>query len=125
MGMLRTFTLALAVGQALALPPAPLRAQDDLARLFAVCTGRLSAAMEHAWLMGGPEAEAAGQQRAAMLSLLEAVADPHDKRLMALRVDAKAAQSALMSRAIFAQDKVAAVRSAQLLQGCTDLIGSS
>ena len=125
MGMLKTFTLVLAVGATLALPAFPLRAQDDVARIFAICTGRFSAALEHAWLVGGEDIGLASQRRAAMLALLEAVAGADDVRMMALRLEAKAGQSALMSRASFARDKNAALRSAQLLQDCADLIGSS
>ena len=122
MGMLRTLTLSATVGQMLLLTPAPLRAMEDPARLFAICTGRLSAVMEQSWLDGGPAADMAGLRRAAMLSLLEAVADPLDSDLLALRVQAKAVQADLLARARFAQDPVAALTADRLEGECLALM---
>ena len=61
-----------------------------------------------------------------MLSLVEAVEEPKmAATVLGWRIEAKVAQRALLDRAYFAQDALAAKRSAQLLQACADLIGLS
>ncbi len=119
---LETFLTALALGLLSGGPGVA----DVLLRDFSVCAGRYSALVEHQWLVDGPASEDAADRRDAMLELVAAVM-PGDmaKTAMGWRVEAKAAQGALLSRAYFAQDAVAAKRSAQLLQACADLIGQS
>jgi hypothetical protein len=109
-------------------PPAIANPNPDtqLLQQFATCAGRFSALMEHQWLTDGPASDQTAQQRAAMLSLVDAMLDPHDAtRAMHWRITAKVAQAALLSRAHFAQDAIAARQSDALLQGCRDLIGQS
>nr|MCU0903680.1 hypothetical protein [Tabrizicola sp.] len=93
---------------------------------FAVCTGRYSALVEHQWLVDGPASNATAGTRDSLWALVEAVAGPSEARAaLNWRIEAKVAQKALLDRAYFAQDRVAERRSAQLLQGCADLIGQS
>ncbi|MEL6643296.1 MAG: hypothetical protein AAFQ79_05115 [Pseudomonadota bacterium] len=81
---------------ALAAPSMPL------AKEFAVCTGRLSAELEHAWLMQDDQADLIEAQRAAMTDLLDAVTDTESQnRALAWRIDAKAAHKALLRQATF------------------------
>ncbi|MBY5972171.1 hypothetical protein KUV28_07430 [Ferrimonas balearica] len=99
-----------AAPQGVALPDAP--------RLLASCTGRLSALLEHQWLMAAPEAEATEDLRARMLALLAAATDPAPapditRALLAARVEAKAAQAALLTRATFGTPSPRAARRAR------------
>ena len=119
---LKTFLAALAVGT---LTCAPAMA-DPLLQEFSICAGRFSALVEHQWLVDGPASEASARQRDSLLALVGAVAGPGEAQLsLSWRIEAKAAQRALLDRAWLAGDKVSEKRSAQLLQGCADLIGQS
>ena len=103
MGDLKTLLGAFAV--ALCLAP-PVSAGPDPVRLFATCAGRLSAVMEHQWMFDGPESERTKAQRAAMIDMLEAVMPAGKGReVLALRIDAKLAQAALLTRATFNDDR--------------------
>jgi hypothetical protein len=117
-----TFLTALAVGFVAGSPAT----SDPLLRDFAVCAGRYSALVEHHWLVDGPASEASARTRDSLLALVEAVVAPAQQRTaLNWRIEAKVAQRALLSQAYFAKDAVAKKRSAQLLQGCADLIGQS
>lgn len=119
---LETFLAALAVGFVAGSPATA----DPLLRDFAVCTGRFSALVEHQWLVDGPGSEASSGVRDNLWALVEAVAGPGEAATaMNWRIEAKVAQKALLDRAYFAKDPAAEKRSAQLLQGCADLIGQS
>jgi hypothetical protein len=74
-------------------------AADTLGRDFAHCAGRYSALTEHLWTVQAPAAEAA-HRRDLFLDLVEATA-PADTALT-WRVEAKAAQRALLETATFA-----------------------
>ncbi|MBC2835761.1 hypothetical protein [Paragemmobacter straminiformis] len=92
---------------------------------FAICTGRLSALMEHQFLTDGPASEATRAKRDAMADLLEAVALPDQvPHLMGLRVDAKWAYRALLDQAAFGPDPAhRAARQARALgAACTDML---
>lgn len=92
---------------------------------FAICTGRLSALMEHQFHIDGPASDATRDQRDAMADLLEAIAPPDDAdRLMGLRVDAKWAYRALLEQASFTPDpqQRAARRADGLIAACTGLL---
>ncbi len=118
---LETFLTAMAVGFA----SGPATA-DPLVREFAVCSGRYSALVEHQWLVDGPASDASAGTRDTLWALVEAVAEPGESaKAMRWRIEAKMAQRALLDRGFFAQDQAAEKRSAQLLQGCADLIGQS
>jgi len=83
----------------------PVVAGKDIAWTFATCTGRLSAQMEHQWLINDPAADRTKAQRAAMISLLEATTPPgQGRRVLSYRIDAKYAQSVLLTRATFNDD---------------------
>ena len=119
---LETFLAALAVGFVTVSPASA----DPLLREFSVCAGRLSALMEHQWLVDGPASEATSRQRDAMLALVEAVLPPEAApRAMHWRIEAKVAQAALLNRARFAKDPVAEARAADLVRQCLALVGQS
>lgn len=95
----------LAVGYlALMLLASAAGAAVDLPRAFAECAGRFSASMEHAWLMQDPDAAAFERDRAAFAGLLDAVGAPQGQQVLALRIDAKAAQARLLQEARFGTD---------------------
>jgi len=102
MGGLRTYLRATALVCALAAPQA-VRAEtdipDDPLHFFATCAGRLSALMEHQWLVDGPASEATKARRAALLEVVEAMMPPgSESQVMAWRVEAKAAHATLLGQ---------------------------
>ncbi len=104
----------------------PTHASDALSDMFASCTGRLSAQLEHAWLVGTPSEEIQAQ-RQAMVTLLEAVMTPdRGRQVLAIRIDAKHAQAALLTRATFnddAEDAEWALRRAEVeVAHCASLL---
>ena len=105
---------------------APARAGDlpDLAH-FAACTGRLSALMEHQFLTDGPASEDTRRRRDAFADILDAITPPGaETRVMALRIEAKAAHGALLTQARFGQDPghIAQRRAETLIGLCTGLL---
>lgn len=89
---------------ALFLTPPPAAAlsgrASDVATTFAVCTGKLSALMEHQWITDPPASDRTRQQRERMIELLDAVTRPgQDRRLLGWRVEAKVAQAQLLAQA--------------------------
>ena len=102
MGGLKTYLRATALFCALAAPVAA-RADadlpDDPLRFFAACAGRMSALMEHQWIVDGPASEATKARRADILDLLTALTPPgQEARVMGWRIEAKAAHAALLAR---------------------------
>jgi hypothetical protein len=90
---------------ALPAPAIPAREMDPLAREFAYCVGRLSATMEHQWLLSDPASDLTERQRGAIISLLETVSPPDQGgALMTLRLSAKFAHADLLRRAAFEPD---------------------
>lgn len=81
------------------------RADTDLTAIFAGCAGRFSAAVEHAWLMQDPLSDEIEARRRAFLSLLDAMGAGEDADALARRIEAKAAQAALLRDASFGTDK--------------------
>ena len=124
MGGLRTFLLAslclVAVGAH------PLRAQTlPDPHHVATCTGRLSALMEHQFLFDGPASEETRRRRDALADILDAIAPAGaETRLMALRIEAKAAHAALLSQAAFGRDpgRLAALRASRLIDQCAGFL---
>lgn len=123
MGILRTILGSLTVS-ATALATAAFGA-DDPTRVFAGCAGRLSAAMEHRWLMGEP-ADAVMRHRADVLDVLDALPVVDAAARLSHRLDAKAAHRRLLHRATFNDDPAdaawAARRAASNLAACTALL---
>lgn len=103
------------------------QAHDDLAMVFAACAGRYSAELEHAWLMNTPQAEELASTRADLLALLEAVMTPETARdALNYRIEAKIAQSALLTTAEFGTNpertKAAKRLAERHLKGCKRLL---
>ncbi len=92
----------------------PAFAAEELMRTFATCAGRLSAQMEHEWLLSAPSADQTEAQRDGMVALLDTFATDETARIaMRFRVEAKHAQSVLLNQATFARDQRAASRAAR------------
>ena len=110
MGALRTLVLLLLPGMAAAGP-------DPLVNTFATCTGRLSALMEHQWLLSDPAADATQARRGQMEQLLFSVMDPGTgERVLARRIDAKYAMARLLMRVDFNRDAQDAARAASFVE---------
>lgn len=94
--------------------------------VFAGCVGRMSAEMEHAWLLG-QDGEEALERRAVFLSLLEATSEPAQAReILAHRIASKMSQASLLTVATFGDDTERALRAAEVSQaqvaGCQRLL---
>lgn len=95
----------------------PANAERSLSRDFAGCAGRLSAEMEHAWLMARENASQLEAERATFLTLLEAVAvQDQARRLMTYRIETKIAHAALLTSADFAPDARRAAQARHIAQ---------
>ncbi len=102
MGVVKTFLTATGICFALigARAQAAPAHNNDPVMTFAACTGRLSALMEHQWIVDPPASDETRMQRARMLSLLDAVLLPEQGRAaLKWRIEAKQAQAQLLSRA--------------------------
>jgi len=123
MGSLKTISLGLLLG--FAAPPLPAMAQglDDPAHLFATCAGRLSAQMEHQWLLSDPSVHRTEAARLAMLDVLDSLT-PTDQASSVLnwRIEAKSAHAALLRRATFRGDAWATEMAQSLTRHCTSLV---
>ena len=102
MSSMKTFAVSLLILNLVLAMPA--RAHTSLAQTFAGCVGRMSAEMEHAWLMQR-DAHLHSEQRLTFLSLLDATAPPGRARaLLAHRVETKLAHAALLTLSDFSDD---------------------
>ncbi len=115
MGGLRTWALAV-------LLPVPAAAEDPL-RLIPDCAGRYSATVEHLWLVDGAAADRAALRRGQFLDLIAALPGD-DRAALHRRVEAKAAQRALLDRGLFGPDPGATRRAMALLAVCDRLLAS-
>ncbi len=119
-------TLVVATGIALC-QTTPSTAADDVLRMLASCTGRLSAQLEHQWLLQDPDADRTEHARETMIDLLDAVTDPETARqALHLRIMAKEAQSRLLMRAMFNGDQADAAwarrRAENQVSACAGLL---
>lgn len=107
-------------------PPAAASTMET----FAACTGRLSAELEHAWLMGEEGEASLAAQRSAFIEILSAITPPDEsRRALSVRIDAKQAHAVILTRATFADDpsqiQWATAQARLHLRACTDLLLSS
>ncbi len=99
MGRLRTLLALVALLAGGAATAAPL------SQVFAGCTGRLSAEVEHAWLVASPDIPHLEARRARFEALLAAVARPDTRAaLMGLRINAKHAHAQILGISYFSPD---------------------
>ena len=113
MSSLKTKILALVLAAGTATPTLAIERQP--LDMFATCAGRLSAQMEFQWLFGDDAAEITEMRRAAVLDLLAAVMEPgQEMHVLATRIAAKQAHSALLTRATFNDDDTDAAWAASM-----------
>lgn len=82
----------------------PVQAARSLHHVFADCAGRFSAEVEHAWLIQNSQSDLLAYQREAFIALVEATGGDREGHSLNLRIEAKAAQAALLSEARFGTD---------------------
>jgi len=108
--------------------PMPCRATEDpLVSSFAVCAGRFSAELEHAWLVSDARADEIAHRRAQFIDLLIAtVPDDQRRHALHLRIDAKVAHAQLLTVARFSRDadrsQWAVRRAESEIEYCTGLL---
>jgi len=105
----------------------PGQAEAGLLGTFAACAGRLSAQMEHEWLLGLPSSDRTQSERDGMVGLLETVATAQTApAALNIRIEAKHAQAELLTRATFGRDdrlaKWAALRAETAMAECRSLL---
>ena len=103
MSGLKTFTACLCACLGLG---APVWSLNDLSRDFANCSGRMSAMVEHGWLVQDPMSEIYAENREAFLQLLEAIGSSDDPVTLGRRIEAKAAMKSVLREATFGQNQV-------------------
>lgn len=125
MGALRKSRGVVAAGlMALTLGGGPVRAAPDMTAMFAVCTGRMSALVEHHWLMERDPGAVEAEYRAMGDVLAAAVTPEAGAQAMGWRVTAKVAMRELLARADLQDDTAARERAAVLIGECRRLIGA-
>ncbi|MBF9034526.1 hypothetical protein HKCCE2091_09765 [Rhodobacterales bacterium HKCCE2091] len=86
---------------------------------FATCAGRLSAELSYQWMVSDPAAAETEAVRAAVLDIVAALTPEGEGRgVLSWRVEARAAHSALLSRAVFHSDDWARSRADQEIAHC-------
>jgi len=132
MGSLRKHLSRLFLGLIPLLQATPSCAQSpstDPVYLFATCTGRFSALIEHQWLVSDPASDQTEHLRDAMVDLLEA-ALPAERTVqaMAWRLEAKVAAAGLLHQVAFGRTpayQTAAERQfAALMANCRALLAN-
>lgn len=72
---------------------------DNPLHFFATCAGRMSALMEHQWLVDGPASDITKARRSAVLDVVASLTPPgQEAQVMAWRVEAKAAHATLLGQ---------------------------
>ena len=108
--------------------PHSTKADEALFEIFASCSGRLSALVEHSWLVGNGESERLERIRDDLISVSETMVLDRDDavRAMSFRLDAKVAQARLLTHATFNADASIAAwserRANTLLADCVALV---
>lgn len=104
-------------------------ATNDPLYVFAQCTGRLSALMEHQWMFDGPASEDTARARQTMIELLDTAQTTSTVPraiVLSWRIEAKQAQARLLSQATFGPDPRRARQANQLslryLRECRTLL---
>ncbi|SLN25905.1 hypothetical protein PSA7680_01119 [Pseudoruegeria aquimaris] len=107
MGIARTSLVSAVLVLLARATPAPAfqATPDQQLRFFATCAGRLSAQMEHQWMFDGAASEITMAHRDSVIDILDALMPPERGRdVLAMRIEAKMAHAALLTRATFNDD---------------------
>jgi len=125
MGGLKTFRIMVL---ALSLPAAsPVCAENPLEtlRMFADCTGRYAAVTEHLWLWGDPASDGTATRRDQFADLVDAILPDGDVPIATVhgwRIEAWAAQGALLTAATFRRDARAGAVARSYIARCDRLL---
>jgi len=123
MGSVKTILLVLFLGLFAPVSLAQANTADDPIHQFATCAGRLSAEMEHQWLLSDPDARRTEAIRESMLDVLASLTQAEQGRtVLQWRIEAKTAHAALLSRATFRSDEWASDMAHRLIRHCSSLI---
>ncbi len=102
MGVLKTFgyaTLVTCLAATAAIP------DQDLLHRVTACVGRMSAQIEHHWLMSDQPTAQVETRRDHLEDILDALTSAEEAtRILAERIEAKVAHASLLTQAAFSQD---------------------
>lgn len=102
MGVLKTLVCAVSLT---CLATTAAKPDEDLLRRVTDCVGRMSAQIEHHWLLSDQPTEQIEMQRSHLVDILDALTSPDSAtRILSNRIDAKMAHAALLTQAAFAND---------------------
>lgn len=106
---------------------ARVAADQALLTSFSVCAGRVSAQLEHQWLLQDPQAQETERVRDGLRDVIGALVTDADRvHALGLRIEAKQAQAVLLRQASFGTDRArarwAADRARAQVVGCTALV---
>ena len=124
MGVLKTFGYATLFTCLAATAATP---DQDLLHRVTTCVGRLSAQIEHHWLMSDQPTAKVETRRDHLEDILDALITPDAAtRILAERIDAKVAHASLLTQAAFSQDRRRAAwaekRAVQELAFCRSIL---
>jgi hypothetical protein len=102
MGVLKTLGYASFISF---LAATAVRPEEDLLRRVTECVGRLSAQIEHHWLMSDQATDTIETQRAHLEDILDALITPENATLvLSKRIDAKMAHASLLTHSELSND---------------------
>ena len=102
MGVLKTLGLATCFTCLAATAAKP---DNDLLRRVTDCVGRLSAQIEHHWLLSDQPTEQIETQRAHLIDIQDTLMTPDTAtKILSKRIDAKMAHATLLTQAAFSDD---------------------
>lgn len=103
MGVLKTLSYAASFT---CLATTAAKPDEDLLRRVTDCVGRLSAQIEHHWLLSDKPTEQIEVQRAHLVDILDALVTPNSAtQILSKRIDAKMAHATLLTQAAFSEDE--------------------
>ncbi len=127
MGVLKTLAYA-AVAICLAVTAA--QSEDSLLNRVTECVGRLSAQMEHHWLLPDATGRQVETERSHLLDVLDAIVTPETaSRALSVRIEAKMAHAALLTQSAFSRDERRSAwankRAREEIDQCRDMLLSA
>lgn len=125
MGGLKTSVMIvmLATGPLPVMAAQPTGPDESQLRIFASCTGRVSALREFQWNSDTPASERTSARLAQFIDLLEAIITPDSQaRALAWRVEAKAAQRGLLNDSRYRKDPRLSAQASAFVDNCLKLL---
>ena len=125
MSGLKTFIAGAVLTLAASASSASVNALDPLIRDLAVCVGRYSATIEHAYMYGTPLTEGKLDKRQQLSDMIEAVIIEDEGPIaLSMQINAKVAQRQLLTRAQLDETEAgsdwAQLRAEEFLRQCED-----